>query len=194
AGQTSGGAAGDVPIWSALGFFISAQYEKAERDGSDYEAGYDSDGNTITAGLDYRFNEKLVVGAALGYTQNELDYNLQGGSLDSEIFSFILFSSYTWERLSLETQLGYAGTEFDSIRRVVNGEAEAAANATMEGGTGGEQILREAQLHGEWRRNALSVYPFVRFDYPRNEADGSGEPGGPGLPRISGSQSTDQWT
>src|SRR5690606_24140991 len=63
-GQTSGGAAGDVPIWSALVFFISAQYEKAERDGSDYEAGYDSDGNTITAGLDYRFNEKLVVGAA----------------------------------------------------------------------------------------------------------------------------------
>lgn len=194
AGQTSGGAAGDVPIWSALGFFISAQYEKAERDGSDYEAGYDSDGNTITAGLDYRFNEKLVVGAALGYTQNELDYNLQGGSLDSEIFSFILFSSYTWERLSLETQLGYAGTEFDSIRRVAYGEGESAVNDTMYGSTEGEQILLNAQLQWEWSRNALSVYPFVRFDYLRNEVDGYGETGETGLPMIIGSQSTDQLT
>src|SRR5690606_581253 len=49
-GQSSGGAAGDVRIWSALGFFIRAQYEKAERDGSEYGAGYDSDGNAITAG------------------------------------------------------------------------------------------------------------------------------------------------
>src|SRR5690606_20493076 len=194
AGQTSGGAAGDVPIWSALGFFISAQYEKAERDGSDYEAGYDSDGNTITAGLDYRFNEKLVVGAALGYTQNELDYNLQGGSLDSEIFSFILFSSYTWERLSLETQLGYAGTEFDSIRRVAYGEGESAVNDTMYGSTEGEQILLNAQLQWEWSRNALSVYPFVRLDYLRNEVDGYGETGETVLPMIIGSQSTDQLT
>lgn len=193
-GQISGGAAGDVPIWSALGFFVSAQYEKAERDGSEYESGYDSDGNTFTAGLDYRVSKDLVMGAAVGFTQNELDYNLQGGSLDSEIVSFILFSSYTWERFSLETQLGYAGTTFDSVRRVAYGEGDSAVNDTLYGSTEGEQLLVNAQLQWEWNRNALSVYPFVRFDYLRNEVDGYGETGESGLPMIIDSQSSDQLT
>ena len=193
-GQISGGAAGDVPIWSALGFFVSAQYEKAERDGSEYESGYDSDGNTFTAGLDYRVSKDLVMGAAVGFTQNELDYNVQGGSLDSEIVSFILFSSYTWERFSLETQLGYAGTTFDSVRRVAYGEGDSAVNDTLYGSTEGEQLLVNAQLQWEWNRNALSVYPFVRFDYLRNEVDGYGETGESGLPMIIGSQSSDQLT
>lgn len=193
-GQISGGAAGDVPIWSALGFFVSAQYEKAERDGSEYESGYDSDGNTFTAGLDYRVSKDLVMGAAVGFTQNELDYNVQGGSLDSEIVSFILFSSYTWERFSFETQLGYAGTTFDSVRRVAYGEGDSAVNDTLYGSTEGEQLLVNAQLQWEWNRNALSVYPFVRFDYLRNEVDGYGETGESGLPMIIGSQSSDQLT
>ena len=193
--QISGGAAGDGdPIWSAIGFFISAQYEAADRDGSEYEAGYDSDGNTFTAGVDYRVSENLVMGAAVGYTQNELDYTFQGGSLDSEITSFIFFGAYNWDRLSLETQLGYASTEFDSVRHVAYGEGEASVDDTMYGYTEGDQLLVNAQLQWEWNRNALTVYPFARFDYLKNDVDGYGETGETGLPMIIGSQSTDQLT
>lgn len=193
--QTAGGAAGDGdPIWSAIGFFVSAQYEAAERDSSNYEAGYDSDGTTLTMGADYRVSENLVMGAAVGYTENELDYWYQGGSLESEITTFILFSSYSMNRLSLETQVGYASTSFDSIRHLEYGEGDGLVEDTMYGNTEGSQLLLNSQLQWEWSRNALSVFPFVRFDYLKNEVDGYGEVGTGGLPMIIGSQSTDQLT
>ncbi len=134
------------------------------------------------------------MGAAVGYTQNELDYTFQGGSLDSEITSFIFFGAYNWDRLSLETQLGYASTEFDSVRHVAYGEGEASVDDTMYGYTEGDQLLVNAQLQWEWNRNALTVYPFARFDYLKNDVDGYGETGETGLPMIIGSQSTDQLT
>lgn len=193
--QPSGGAAGDGdPIWSRVGFFVSAQYESAERDTSNSEAGYKADGGSFTAGVDYRVNEKLVVGSAIGFTQNELDYTFQGGSLDSDITSFIVFSSYSMDRLSLETQVGYAVTDFDSVRRVIYGEDNNIVNDTMYGSTSGSQLLVNSQLQWEWNRAALSVFPFVRFDFLRNKVDGYGERGESGLPMIIGSQATDQFT
>ena len=192
---SSGGGAGDAePIWSAVGFFASIQHEKAERDMSGMEAGYKSGGNTLTLGADYRFNEKWVMGGAVGYSQNDLDYSSQSGSLDSEITSFIIFNSYSMGHSSFETQVGYASTSFDSIRKVQYTEGDAMVNDTMRGSTGGTQLLLNSQFQWEWNKNALSIFPFVRFDYLQNKVDGYGESGNGGLPMIIGKQSTEQLT
>lgn len=191
----TGGAAGDgEPIWSALGFFASIQRDVAERDISALESGYKSRGNAATLGLDYRFNNKWVLGAALGFNQNDLDYSAHNGSVDSEITSFILFSSYTLEHSSIETQLGYAHTSFDSIRQVSYNEGNALVSDTMVGNTVGSQLLFNSQWQWDWNRNALTVSPFVRVDYLQNKVDGYGENGGGGLPMVIGKQATDQTT
>jgi outer membrane autotransporter protein len=123
-----------------------------------------------------------------------LDYSSQNGSLDSEVTSFIIFNSYSMEHSSIETQLGYANTSFDSIRRVQYNEGDTLISDTMRGSTGGTQLLLNSQYQWEWNKNALSIYPFVRFDYLQNKVDGYGENGGGGLPMIIGKQSTEQLT
>lgn len=193
--QISGGAAGETDSsWSRLGLFASVQYEAAERDMSSLEAGYDSDGSTLTAGLDYRLSDNLILGSALGYTQNELDYSFQSGKLDSEITSLIVFTAYQFNRWSWETQLGYAVTTFESIRRVSYAEADTVLTDSMRGSTEGSQILLNSQLQWEWNKNALSVFPFLRVDYLKNDVDGYGERGIGGLAMIIGDQSTEQMT
>jgi len=193
--QVSGGAAGDAdPIWSAVGFFASIQHEAAKKDVTDMEAGYKSDGNTLTIGADYRFNEKWVMGGAIGFSQNDLDYSRQSGSLDTEVTSFIVFNSYSMEHSSLETQLGYASTSFDSIRKLEYSEGDTLVSDTMRGSTGGDQLLFNSQFQWEWNKNALSIFPFLRFDYLQNKVDGYGENGNGGLPMIIGGQSTKQVT
>lgn len=190
-----GGAAGDgEPIWSSLGFFASIQQDVAKRDTSDLESGYKSKGKAITLGLDYRFSPKWVLGAAIGYNENELDYAAKNGSVNSDITSFILFSSYTLEHSSVETQLGYAGTSFDSIRKVRYSEGDALVSDTMRGSTAGSQLLLNSQWQWDWNKQALTMSPFVRFDYLQNNVDGYGENGGGGLPMIIGKQSSDQLT
>ncbi len=193
--QPSGGAAGDAePIWSALGFFASVQHEAAKRDVSNLESGYKSGGNTLTFGADYRMSNKWVMGGAVGLSQNDLDYSAQNGSLKSDVTSFIVFNSYSMEHSSLETQLGYAATSFDSIRNVQYTEGNTLVKDTMRGSTGGSQILLNSQLQWEWNKDALTVFPFVRFDYLQNNVDGYGENGTGGLPMIIGKQSTEQLT
>lgn len=193
--QASGGAAGDAePIWSALGLFVSVQYEAADRDGSEYESGYDSDGSTLTFGADYRLSNNFIVGGAVGLAQNDLDYSFQNGSLESEITTFIAFTSYTMDRFSLETQLGYAVTAFDSVRHLHYLEGDQLVSDSMYGSTEGSQILLNSQLQWEWSKEALSLFPFVRFDYLKNDVDGYGENSSGGLPMIIGAQSTEQFT
>ena len=193
--QMSGGGAGDAePIWSAVGFFASIQHEAAKRDMSDMESGYKSDGNTLTLGADYRFNEKWVMGGAVGFSQNDLDYSRQSGSLDTEVTSFIVFNSYSMEHSSLETQLGYAATSFDSIRNVKYSEGDTMVSDSMRGSTEGKQLLFNSQYQWEWNKNALSIFPFLRVDYLQNKVDGYGENSSGGLPMIIGKQSTEQIT
>lgn len=191
----AGGGAGDAePIWSAVGFFASFQHEAAERDMTSMEAGYDSGGNTLTLGADYRFNEKWVVGGAVGFSQNDLDYSNNGGGLETEVTSFIIFNSYSFEHSSLESQLGYASTSFDSVRKMEYAEGDTLISDTLRGSTGGDQLLFNSQFQWEWNKNALSVFPFVRFDYLQNKVDGYGENGSGGLPMVIGKQSTEQMT
>ncbi len=193
--QPSGGGAGDAePIWSALGFFASVQYEAAKRDLSGLESGYKSRGTAFTFGADYRMNNKWVLGGAVGISQNDLDYSSQNGSLNSDINSFIVFSSFTMDSSSLETQLGYASTSFDSIRNLKYMEGDSLVSDTLRGSTGGSQVLLNSQWQWEWNKAALNVSPFVRFDYLQNNVDGYGENGSSGLPMIIGEQSTEQFT
>lgn len=193
--QLSGGGAGDSePIWSAVGFFASIQHDAAERDMSGLESGYKSRGDTFTLGADYRMNNNWVIGGALGFSENDLDYSTQNGSLNSEVTSFIIFNSYSTDSYSLETQLGYANTAFDSIRNVQYAEGDTLVNDTMRGSTGGTQLLLNSQLQWEINKNALTIFPFARFDYLQNKVDAYGENGGGGLPMIIGKQSTEQLT
>ncbi|MES2824609.1 MAG: autotransporter domain-containing protein [Pseudomonadota bacterium] len=193
--QPSGGAAGDAePIWSAVGFFASVQHEAAERDVSGLEAGYKSRGNSFTFGADYRMSKQWVLGGAVGLSQNDLDYSSQGGSLDGEVTSFIVFSSYAMASSSWETQLGYAATSFDSIRHVKYLEGDTEVSDTLRGSTGGSQLLLNSQWQWDWNKAALNISPFVRFDYVQNNVDGYGENGSSGLPMVIAEQSTDQLT
>ena len=193
--QSSGGAAGDAePIWSALGFFASVQYEAAKRDVSGLESGYKSDGTAVTFGADYRMNKNWVIGGAVGLSQNDLDYSAQNGTLTSDINSFIIFNSYTMGSSSWETQLGYASTSFDSVRNVHYTEGDTEVSDTLRSTTGGSQLLLNSQWQWEWNKAALNVSPFVRFDYLQNDVDGYGENGSSGLAMVIGKQSTEQFT
>jgi outer membrane lipase/esterase len=193
--QPSGGGAGDAqPLWSALGLFASVQYEAAKRKVSNLEAGYDADGSAFTVGADYRFNNHWVMGAALGLSSSDLNYSFQNGSLDSRIASLIVFNSYSFDKLSLEAQLGYANTSFDSVRHLEFIESNTLFMDTLRGSTSGSQLLFNAQLQWDWNKNALTVSPFARFDYLQNNVDGYGESGSSGLPMIIGKQSTEQLT
>lgn len=90
-----GGAAGaDETGFSRLGVFVNGNYGWGDRDATLRQSGFDFDNYGITAGVDYRFTDQFVLGAAFGYGNTDIEIDAQGGTLDTDAYSVSVYGSY----------------------------------------------------------------------------------------------------
>ena len=69
---------------SRLGIFINGRLNFGEQDQTQNQDGFDFDTLGVTLGVDYRFRSNLVIGAAVGYSDSEVEFNFDGGDMQSE--------------------------------------------------------------------------------------------------------------
>jgi len=109
AGETAGG----------FGGFVNGSFAMDERDSTDNEAGFESDIYGVTAGIDYTFGSGTLLGVALGYTNSESDIAADGGTLDSDTRTFLVYASYTPSPATyVDFSAGYTGGDYDQDRRI----------------------------------------------------------------------------
>ena len=104
------------------GMLLSSQYGRNRRPETELENGFKSDLKGLLVGLDYRFSDSFILGAAVGHTQDEASFINNAGSLASKNSTFTLYS--TWlpaQKIALDGYLGYGALTHDSRRRVVFG-------------------------------------------------------------------------
>jgi outer membrane autotransporter protein len=118
--NTVGGSAGDAPAFAdgRIGIYLNGAVGSGDKDTTDYEAGYDVDTNSFTAGIDYRFSDGLVAGAAVGYGTSEADY-VGGGGFESDGISGSLYASFYGERFYLNVLGSYGQMDHD-LDRVIS--------------------------------------------------------------------------
>lgn len=190
-GQETGGAAGSGDLVKRFGFFASAILNNSEKETSDVEAGYDADANGFTAGIDYRVNNQLIIGSALGFTDGELEFNTGTGQLKSEESSLLVFGSYSFGEFSYDLQIGYSDTAFNTSRTISYEESGSTFTDTLTGRTNGSQILLNNLVQWSWSDGALSVYPFFKLDFLSTEVDGFAEQGESGFPMVIADQASE---
>lgn len=193
--QPSGGAAGDEDgLLAKVGVFASVQLEDAEKDRTLYEAGFDYTSNALTIGADYALNNDWFIGAAGGWTGNDLDYKDRGGEVSADIYTFIGYTTFNRGNFSLDVQLGYSSSNIDISRTIAYGDGEAENfNATTEGETSGSELFFSTQAQYLWAHNALSVYPRARLNFSSSEIKGYADNGAGGWEVVLGDQSIDRW-
>ena len=76
------------------GLLLSVQGGETERSETTNELGYDSELEGVVIGLDYRFNDALVAGVAVGFTTDEVKYDGDTGDLETESESVIAYLTY----------------------------------------------------------------------------------------------------
>lgn len=193
----NGGAAGDGDgLLAKVGVFASVQLEDAEKDRSLYEAGFDYRSNALTIGADYALSNDWFVGAAGGFTSNDLDYKNDDGKVSADIVTFIGYTTYNRGNLSLDAQLGYSSSNIDISRKIAYGQGNLSAEgftATTEGETSGSEIFFSTQAQYLWAHNALSVYPRARLNFSSSEVKGYADNGAGGWEVVLGDQSVDRW-
>jgi uncharacterized protein with beta-barrel porin domain len=193
----TGGAAGDEDgLLAKFGVFASVQLEDAEKDRTLYEAGFDYTSNALTLGADYALSNDWFIGAAGGWTGNDLDYKDDGGEVSADIYTFIGYSTYNRGNFSLDVQLGYSSSNIDISRKIAYGQSDASAEdftATTDGETSGSELFFSTQAQYLWAHNALSVYPRARLNFSSSEIKGYADNGAGGWEVVLGDQSIDRW-
>lgn len=180
-----GGNAGQAEGDTGAAWFGSVDYGFGDRDGSENEDEYDADSYGVTIGADYAFASGLVLGAAVGYNDHDIDFDsvalsaqigpVSGGSMDVETWTLSGFFDYHTGPIYLSGIVSYGDTDFDMERMVVVPESTAgtpAQSRRIVSDTSADQYAANLQVGRTFGQTATTYDIYGGFQYLDVEIDG----------------------
>ncbi len=180
----STGAAGDG-MSSPWGFFVNGLYVTSDRDSTSRESGFTSDDFGVTAGIDYTFSDRFVLGFAFGYKDSDADIDANGGDLESDSYSYFAYwSLYPNENWYIDAMAGYTENDHDQTRNVIytiggpgtglGAGSNTISNAALSS-TESEEFSVSVTAGRNYFLDAWTLSPYGRIDYADIEIDGFNE-------------------
>ncbi|MEH6592480.1 MAG: autotransporter outer membrane beta-barrel domain-containing protein [Halioglobus sp.] len=166
-----GGAAGDG-LGSRLGGFFNASYGTGDKDGTDRTNSFDFDSYNITAGLDYRIGDDLVVGGAFNYYNIDSDFDetpeVAGGSTDAKGWGASFFGTWYKDNFYIDALAGYASSDYDTNRNIFIPSNNPTVSAIVETATASPESDDYTVGVGagyNFNHDALNWGPYFRATY-----------------------------
>ena len=181
--------ASEPAMESRLSGFLTGSGNWGDKDGDTTSEGFDFNSGSITAGADYRLNDNLIIGAALGYGSFDADFDAtansasgQGIESDSGLLS-LYGTYYVGERLYFDAILTGTRANYDSTRRVVivSQTAQPSENRTASADFDATQTSLSIGGGYQYPMGATLLTPYARAAYQRTDVDGFTESGAAGL-------------
>jgi outer membrane lipase/esterase len=171
-GATGGGASAESQD-GLLGVFLNGRYLDGDEDESFFQDGYDFDGWGVLLGSDYRFSDNLVAGAALNYSEGDVDYDDNRGELQTETWGAMGYGSYSLENGAyFEGTAGYSSIAYDMSRTVSYTIDTNTALQNMDSSPDGSVLSFGLGGGYTYNNQSLTVTPSIRFNYLENDVDG----------------------
>ncbi|MBB6521954.1 autotransporter outer membrane beta-barrel domain-containing protein [Pseudoteredinibacter isoporae] len=151
------------------------------------ERGYDSDSRAFEVGLDYRVNDRLVIGALYAYEDSELDFlgELPGinfapgnsaGSKDSEQSAFSAFASLDLNpNWYVQASAGFSRSDNDFSRNSVYQESTRSlptVNSLTAGSADGESQWFSINSGYSFSSDQWTFTPYLALLWANSEVDG----------------------
>lgn len=114
----TGGSAGES-LASPWGVFVSGVFGRVKRDQTLQEDGFTLQTQGMTIGADYRFNETLVAGGAMGFASSDVDITNNAGNMDVNGINFAGYATYyISQKTYFDGILSYNRHRYDSTRNI----------------------------------------------------------------------------
>ncbi|MGH9464597.1 MAG: autotransporter domain-containing protein, partial [Thermoanaerobaculia bacterium] len=167
-----------LDVESPWGVFLSGRIAFGDRQRTNREEGFEADIVALTAGLDYRFGDRFVLGGALGYLDTGVDLDADGGGLDAQGFSLTGYASYFRTAFYFEASLGLASNDFELARHIdlpvaFEGQSRLVATARADG----DQTAASLGVGYDAPLGAASLEGFARASWVDAAVDGYTESG-----------------
>jgi uncharacterized protein YhjY with autotransporter beta-barrel domain len=126
----------------------------------------------VTAGIDWRAHDDLIVGGALGFGSDHTDIGLRGTSSDGRSMSGMIYLSYRpFTSWFVDGVLGYSALSFD------NGRAVAIDSSSVTGTRSGGSWFGSLGLSTELKLDPWRVSPYLRAEFMTASLDSYAEQG-----------------
>lgn len=186
-----GGASSDIQENEKFGFFIHGKINVGDKDQTDRETGFEFSTQGVTVGMDYRFNDELVMGAAFGYGHTNTRYDQSRGEMDANAISASFYGSYYLpESFYVDWVLAYGFHDYEVDRNIHYDEADYAASSTPEGNQYDVAVSFGKDVN--WQQWQLSSY--ARMEYQVMDIESYQESGGHGFALRIGEQAVNSFT
>ena len=128
----------------------------------------------LTAGIDTRFGDRFVVGAAVGYGLDNTDIGTRGTASEADNFSGMVYSSFElMDSVFLDTVVGHGLFSFDNSRFVDIGN-------TVKGSRDGSATFGSTTFSAETQEGDLKLATYLQFDAMTAKLNAYSENGNPG--------------
>ncbi|HSF48510.1 MAG TPA: autotransporter outer membrane beta-barrel domain-containing protein, partial [Burkholderiales bacterium] len=179
-----GGGAAAEPS-GRLGAFVNAAYHTGDREATSREDEFDFDNIGLIAGADYRFRADLIGGAALNYSQTDVDIETApGGDVETDTYGASLYGTYYRGPFYVDAHANYSRSEYDIERRILipsNNPGFPAVTRTAKGDPDADQFTLGLGAGYNVPLGALTLTPYGRLEYLYVDIDGYTEKGAVGL-------------
>jgi outer membrane autotransporter protein len=126
----------------------------------------------LTAGVDLRLDDNVIVGAALGYGADRSDVGQNGSRSDGASFNGALYASMRlFDPVFIDATVGYGSLGYDN-RRWVSGDG-----TVVDGTRKGSYWFGALEASLEMRRDEFKFAPYARMNYMAATLDGYAEQG-----------------
>ena len=163
------------------GFFAAGTIGRGEAEAGNINPAFDYDINGLTAGLDYRYSDKFIFGAAVGFTRQGTDLNGSDGSLDTNGWSASAYSTFYKENSwYADTVLTYGRNSYDLERRIrytlpLPGGGFTTIDQTGRSSSSGDMLEAAFTFGHDFQKGGLSIGPYGRLLYTKLGFDQSVE-------------------
>ncbi len=145
---------------SGLGYWMDGNMSFGTRDATANRSALDFTTSGVSAGVDYRVTQKLVLGAGLGFAHDRTAIGTDGTRSRADGYSVAAYGSYQpTNHTFIDGVLGAGSLRFDSDRLVPAAADFAHANRT------GRQFFGALIAGYEHRGNGMLWSPYGRVDF-----------------------------
>jgi outer membrane autotransporter protein len=169
------------PDFDRWGFFATGTVGRGESRADSRSLDYDFDTSGLTAGVDYRFNDRIVGGVSLGYANHDTDLADDRGALDTSGWTISGYGTWYNERnWFVDGVLSYGSNSYDMTRRIsyditaLDG-GRTVVDQVAAASTDSSQLGGSLSVGRDFQKGAWNLSTYLRGDYSRISFDGYAE-------------------
>ena len=158
--------------FSRWGFFASGNIGRGVTDANGNAPRYDFDIRGLTVGIDYRKTDNLVLGVALGYTNQDTTLSGGQGSLDMSGYSLSGYATlYRENSWYVDGVLSWGHNNYKHRRRVVYTLPGQVVDQIARASSGGTDTSASVTLGRDFNKKAWNFGLYGRAQYSRQQFD-----------------------